>query len=93
LVQILDSKPEYTEIRVLVRNPASLDHLLSHDKLKIIEGSLEDKEAVNRSVKDIDIIFHCGAKSADWVRHVQEIVLQFVVHLFYVTCPKNCLRI
>ncbi len=54
-------------VRVLVR-PTSDASGLQNCKLEIVYGALEDASSLERAVRDVCIIYHCAALSADWGR-------------------------
>jgi nucleoside-diphosphate-sugar epimerase len=63
LVQTLAK--EGAQVRILAR-PSSKLHHLAGLPLETIYGDLDDKQALQLAVKDVQIIYHCAALSSDW---------------------------
>lgn len=52
-------------VRILVRRQSKLDHLKDL-QLEIIYGDLGSKDSLIPALKNIEIVYHCAARSADW---------------------------
>jgi nucleoside-diphosphate-sugar epimerase len=52
-------------VRALVR-PSSDVRFLEHLGVELVQGSLQDDEALRRFVDGADVVFHCAARVGDW---------------------------
>ncbi|HTV05209.1 MAG TPA: NAD-dependent epimerase/dehydratase family protein [Acidobacteriaceae bacterium] len=66
LAQVLAGRDE--QVTVLARAGSNLRHLDGLAAIRVVWGSLTDRDAVLEAVREATHIFHCAAASTDWAR-------------------------
>jgi nucleoside-diphosphate-sugar epimerase len=64
LAEVLAGEGE--QVTVLARPTSDLRHLVGLNGLRVVQGSLTDREPLLEAVREVTHIFHCAAASTDW---------------------------